>query len=101
MNCSGRAASLTLPVRTYCLMIAGTVVVDASRQIGHWRSRYSVTVTGALGSPSTPACSGMPANRAEDEAAEAGGGVAALPPEDETAIAPATSTTAAPATAPR
>src|SRR6478736_7526774 len=81
MNCSGRAASLTLPARTYWSTTAGIVVVEASRQIGHWRSRYSVRVTGALGLPSTPACSGIPANR--DEVVVDGAGVLAFAPPDE------------------
>src|SRR3954452_18074635 len=72
MNCSGRAASLTLPVRTYWFTTDGIVVVDASRQIGHWRSRYSVPVTGAFALPSTPACSAMPVNSVDVEVGRAG-----------------------------
>src|SRR5436190_19184623 len=94
MNCSGRAASLTLPLRTYWPTIAGIVVGDASRQTGHCRSRYSVTVTGAFGLPSIPACSGMPANR-DEVPVDAGGVLAGEPPEDEMAMPPTTSTAAA------
>src|SRR6188472_1098140 len=59
---SVRASSLILPARTYFSIRAGRVECEASAQTGHWRSRYSVTVIGALGSPSIPFFSVMPAN---------------------------------------
>ena len=62
MKLSVRASSLILPGATYFSISVGMVACEASAQTGHWRSRYSVTVIGALGSPSTPFFSGMPAN---------------------------------------
>src|SRR3954447_15169583 len=44
--------------------MVGRVTADSRAQTGHWRSTYSVSVSGELGSPSTPSRSGSPANRA-------------------------------------
>src|SRR3954449_7475259 len=57
MKCRVRACSLILLVLTKLSIRVGSSVVAACWQIGHCRSRYSVTVTGALGSPRTPLCS--------------------------------------------
>src|SRR3954453_6909220 len=101
MKCSVRACSLTLPGRTYLFTRPGTTCVDAALQIGHWRSRNSVTVTLAELLPSTPSCSGRPETSAAAWAAAPGrAGVLAAPPEEMTA-ATATRTRAARAAAPR
>ena len=65
----------------------GSVCFDASAQIGHCRSTYSVSVTGAFGSPSTPSCSGMPRNACSRAASRCVRGF--VPPEAETAMAAA------------
>ena len=105
MNCSARASSFTFPVATCARISPGSVVRAVSAQIGHWRSTNSVTVTGAPGSPSTPSCSGIPANIAFVGALpSAAGGVAGAgeePPEDEMTIAATTAARATPATSAR
>ncbi len=87
-----RTWSLTFPERTSSLITAGTVLCAAFAQIGHCRSTYSVTVSGAFGSPSTPWFSGIPASSDEVVA----GGAGFVPPLLETATpAPARMTAAA------
>src|SRR4051812_15066924 len=74
-------------------MRAGSSVRAASAQTGHWRSRNSVTVTGAERAPRTPWRSGMPATN--DAAAGVGlvvgGGLA---PEADRAMMAASATAA-------
>src|SRR5579859_5795348 len=44
-------------------MMVGSVSTANARQIGHCRSPYSTSLTGALGFPSTVPCWGMPDSR--------------------------------------
>src|ERR1700745_4267970 len=58
--------------------MSGKTCVSNSWQIGHWRSMYSVSVTGADGQPSVVPVWGMPLNSAATSA-EAGSAPARLP----------------------
>ena len=60
MATTGLASTLTLPVRTYFGITLGMISVSNARQAGHWRSMYSIIVTGALGEPRTFPLCGMP-----------------------------------------
>src|ERR1043166_1919031 len=62
MNAIGRAITFTFPVLTKRGTIVGMISVSNRWQSGHWRSMYSIIVTGALGLPSTFPCCGMPLN---------------------------------------
>src|SRR3954470_4867302 len=105
MKCSSRAWSLTLPVATYCWTTPGSSWAAVAAQIGHWRSTYSVTVTGAFGSPTTPPCSWMPLKMAPGTGETWGAEpLPALPvpdpPDDETTMATTTAMSATAPTAP-
>ena len=57
MKATGRKVSLALPVRTNWSITSGIEVSEASLQIGHEVSPYSVISTGAFASPSVlPDC---------------------------------------------
>src|ERR1051325_8921114 len=71
MKAIGRATTCTFPLRTYLSTIDGITVVSNALQIGHWRSMYSISCTGAFGDPSVVPCCGMPRNSAST-AAESG-----------------------------
>src|ERR1051325_4262151 len=62
MNAIGLAITFTFPVLTKRGTIVGMISVSNRWQSGHWRSMYSIIVTGALGLPSTFPCCGMPLN---------------------------------------
>ncbi len=60
MNAHGSTTILIFFVRTYFWTMSGKTCVSNSWQIGHWRSMYSVIVTGADGQPSVGRSAGCP-----------------------------------------
>jgi hypothetical protein len=62
MKARGRSTRRTVPPRTQRSTTCGTRSMAASRQTGHWRSTYSVSVAGADALPSVIPCWGTPAS---------------------------------------
>ncbi len=60
MKSSTRVSTFTFPVRTYLETMSGKTSVSNCWQNGHWRSMYSIIVTGAFGLPSVMPFCGMP-----------------------------------------
>ena len=77
-------------------MIEGMFCVSKTWHDEHWRSMYSVIVTGALGEPSTFPCWGMPFS-SDTAVPESGSGVGVVVELDEPPVSATAAATAIPA----
>src|ERR1041385_6752448 len=98
MKAIGRDSTCTFPGRTYFETIVGITVVSNSLQIGHCRSMYWISLTGAFGDRSVVPCGGIPRNSAITPAESGGVEVADDEAEDDEPRVSAIPAAAAPPT---